>query len=86
MYTADECINIILNLITEDPTKIIDALDDADMIRSHGADDGMTQHELMAEFMVYAIIKCNPNLALSFELHEREIEDAIIAHLASIQK
>lgn len=86
MYTAEECIRIVVRLITEDPTKIIDALNDADMIRSHDADEGMTQHELMAEFMVYAIIKNNPYLADSFTLHEREIEEGIVAHLASIQQ
>jgi hypothetical protein len=86
MYTADECIHIIITVITEDPTKIIDALDDADMIRAHGADEGMTTHELMAEFMVHAIVQSNPYLADSFNLHAPEIEKAIIAHLVSIQK
>lgn len=86
MYTANECTNIVINVITEDPTKIIDALNDADMIRSHGADEGMTQHELMAEFMVYQIVQSNPHLADSFDFHAREIEEGIVAHLASIQK
>lgn len=83
--------NTIIQLITEDPTKIIDALNDADqMIACGAADEGQSQHSLMAEAMMHLFTETNAStidgLKTMMTLFDDDIHDLIVAHLDTIQK
>lgn len=83
--------DMIIQLITEDPTKIIDALNDADQMIAHGAaDEGQSQHSLMAEALMHMFTEANSptidGLKTMMTLFDEDIHDLLVAHLDTIQK
>lgn len=89
--TATFLADMMIRMITEDPTKMIDALNDADLMIANGAaDEGQSQHSLMAEAIIYMFKDANSpfiaNLAESIDEHDDDIHALIVAHLDTIQK
>lgn len=89
--TATFLADVMIRMITEDPTKIIDAMNDADtMIANDAADEGQSQHSLMAESIMWTFRDANasqiPGLAESMDEHDDDIHALIVAHLDTIQK
>lgn len=87
MTDAEFFLNLIITLLSEDPTKIIDAMEDAEQMIAAGADMGASKHELMAEYCIYAVKRMNehiPEMADVITLNEREIENGLIAYFQTI--
>lgn len=80
---AEFIVNLIVTLMEEDPSKVIEAIDDAQAMIAVGADMGATRHELMAEYCLYIIQRTNahiPELETLIKENEAEIERGLIAH------
>ena len=80
---AEFVIHLVVTLLEEDPSKVIEAIDDAEAMKAVGADMGTSRHELMAEYCLYALKKVNthiPELAELIDANEAEIEQGLIAH------
>lgn len=89
--TATFLADMMIRMITEDPTKMIDALNDADLMIANGAaDEDQSQHSLMAEAIMYMFKDANAatieNLDAMMTLYDDDIHALIVAHLDTIQK
>lgn len=88
--TATFLADVMIRMITEDPTKIIDALIDADNMIAAGVAEGESKHSLMAEAIMYMFKESNesqiPGLAESMDEHDDEIHTLLVAHLDTNQK
>jgi len=75
--------NLIIQLLTEDPSKIIEAKEDADSMVAAGAAWDATHHELMAEYCIYIIQRQNPHLpelAQMIKDNQQDIEVRLFDH------
>lgn len=77
--TDDEFVaNLVITLLTEDPSKIIEAIEDAEFMIAAGAGFDATRYELMAEYCLYILKRSNPHLP--------ELETLITANEPAIEQ
>jgi len=82
------CITVLTTMLSEDPTKVIEAMEDAEFMIAMGAAMGTTKHELMAEYVVYIFKRMNPHLddvIRIIEANEDEVEKGLIEYFDAEQ-
>lgn len=75
---------LIRELITEDPTKFQEAIEDAASMKEQGADFGASREELMAEYLIWALKTFNghiPELVKALEVNESAVENLLIDYI-----
>lgn len=76
---ADFCLTLIKQVLTEDPSKIIDAIEDYKYMDQQGAiDEGESREEVMAEYVIHMMKEMNPHLP--------ELVDAINLNREAIEQ
>lgn len=76
---ADFIVTLIKQVLSEDPSKIIDAIDDYQRMLAAGAIfEGDTREEVMAEYVIYMMKEMNP--------HIPELIDAINLNYEDIER
>ena len=85
MTNAEFIANVIIEVMTDDPAKIIEAQADAKMMTDLGAAFGYTRAQLMAEYslvMFRSMNKSNfPELKTLTAADDQLVQDLIAAHI-----
>lgn len=76
---------VVITVMDDDPSKIIEAQDDAKMMAELGADFGCTRAELMAEYALSVFKRMNtqsfPEMQNLTDEDESKVEGIIAAHI-----
>jgi hypothetical protein len=86
METPEFIANVIITVMDDDPAKIIEAQDDANMMIAAGAAFDATRAELMAEYALSVFKRMNenhsfPELKTLTDEDETKVENIIAAHI-----
>lgn len=81
---VDFAVLVVTQLLDEDPTKLIQCVEDAETMEKVGASMGTPRSELMAEYAIFIFKKMNPHLndlLKVIEANEEAVEDGIVKWL-----
>ena len=85
--TPEFVAKVIITVMDDDPSKIIEAQDDAKFMIESGADFGCTRAELMAEYALVMFKRMNtesfPELKTLTDDDETTVENLIANHITS---